>query len=369
VWRLTILLAAGCSFQSKSSDLGGSDGGSSDGQVPLVEAAVGDANTNPCYGTGGLFVGCPPPPPPGPPLMLMGTIDTDNDPLCVVVHQTPGQDVCMITSMVIKVNGALAVIGMKPLVLIATDTITVGGAGTIEVSSKVGMRGAGANAAACDPAVAAATVGTLGGGGAGGTFGGAGGSGGTGGTVTAAGGMAPQAKTPTFVRGGCSGAQGGGLGDGGGPGDGAGAIYLIAVNKIQLDGTLLANGAGAGPGGAGSGGGGGAGSGGLIGLMAPAITLGGSGGIFANGGGGGGGGAVSAGGGGSDAKATTTMQAGGGNAAGGAGGGGAGGVNTTIAANGQTAGAGGGGGGGAVGYIYVKGPQFTGQTSPTPSFQ
>jgi hypothetical protein len=193
------------------------------------------------------------------------------------------------TAGTFTVSGYIRFRGARPLVLLATNSITVLPEGTLDVSSFRNDVGAGGNTGECSAAIAglpnlslSLTAGAGGGGGAGfGTPGGNGAApdGGAGGSTTAL----------TQIRGGCKGASGGtsSSGAGGEGGNGGGAVYMIAGTSITIDGTVKANGAG-GSGAPNKAGGGGGGSGGLIGLDAPALAI--SGTMFANGGGAGEGG-------------------------------------------------------------------------------
>ncbi len=345
---------------------------SSDGQPPGAEAGpqdhpeagMIDAPSNlMCYGTGGLFVGCVTLPQPMP-VMLTGNIDTDTDERCVRTSQPSGPEVCMISSTGFMVPGAVRVTGGRPLVLLATDSIMIMGNGSIDVSSGKAGTGAGFDSTDCGTAMGATQFNSFGGGGAGGSFKTQGGAGGKGADGFAHGATAANDDVPAFVRGGCVGSAGAGT-TGGAPGDGGGALYLLAANTVQVDGMLIANGAG-GSGATVNGGGGGAGSGGLIGIMATTIKGGSNGRMFANGGGGGGGGSGLGGMSGADGAQTLSTQATGGAGGANAGTGGGGGVNTTVPAPGQDNQAGGGGGGGGTGTIYFNGAasMFVGETSP-----
>lgn len=255
----------------------------------------------------------------------------------------------------------LRVIGSRPLLVAAWNTLTVDG--TIDVSSNATVAGAGANPAACSSNAATAGDNHLtdgGGGGGGGGFGAGGGQGGLGGGTVSGGskGTAVAATAP-MLRGGCPGARGGktylagGLG-----GAGGGALQLTARSSIEISGVLHAGGAGGrgGPAGSQSGGGGG-GSGGYLGLEAPRVTLTATAVLAANGGGGGGGAADAlAGQPGKRGLADSTGAAGGpGGAASKGGDGGSGGHLTVLAGTtGQNSVDGGGGGGGGVGLLVLE---------------
>jgi hypothetical protein len=294
-------------------------------------------------------------------------------------------------AIVVNQSGATT---SNPLVLIATQSITV--EGTLDVASHVGaviagmpVLGAGARTAVgCaaigldgapgKPATAQDSFG--GGGGAGGSFGSTGGAGGSGGNNNNVGHGNPVAgSVPSLLVGGCPGGNGGNgdgaLTGGGLGGGGGGAIFLLAGDSITVSGKINASGAGGDKGTAGmfsSGGGGGGGAGGMIGLDALHITVTGS--LFANGGGGAsgsGGNQTDSGTSGSDPSVALTAAPGGGGNDGG-GGGGAGSTASATGAAGkngsggsqEAAGGGGGGGAGAIRVFGVPPASLTGSISP-----
>ncbi|HEY5947757.1 MAG TPA: hypothetical protein VIV40_19790, partial [Kofleriaceae bacterium] len=284
-----------------------------------------------------------------------------------IIAQAGGPSLCVLAGKTIDVANAARLfgIGPNPLVLVATDTITVNG--TIDVASRLTTLTPGAGAdttCASDPGVNGGNG--AGGGGAGGSFGGRGADGGNGNSGGAGSSAAPS-QTPTVLRGGCGGGRGGNGSGGGGSGAGGaggGALYLIAATKITITSTGIINASGSG-GDAGidginaSGGAGGGGSGGMIGLDAASIDM--TGMLFANGGsGGGGGGSTPSNHGQPGATPTTALTAASGGT-GGQGGGGKGGdgsvllTSPTIGANGTNAYCAGGGGGGGAGVIRVYG--------------
>lgn len=305
-------------------------------------------------------------------------IDTDAMGTCSdVIAQVGGPELCVIAATQITVSASVTVTGSRPLMLLATETITVDG--VLDVSSRRSPArvGAGANFTACGAGTAPLNTTNGAGGGAGGTFGAAGATGGDGapaGVVVNNNGVAPAVLPVTFVRGGCKAQDGGdsGTAQGGLGGASGGAVYLFAGTMIDVTGNIFASGAGAGASALRAGGGGG-GAGGLIGLEAPTINV--SGILAANGANGSGGSGSTAGGGAGTDGATTLFSTQPAGTAGGATGGGAGGrgatgaVAASIGGTGSTAVAGtaGGGGGGGPGVIYVKGT-FTGtQVSPAPT--
>src|SRR5688572_16091698 len=146
-------------------------------------------------------------------------LDTATNTNCTqLVTQTVGPELCVIAGTQITVN-SVVVTGARPLVLAATESITV--AGTLDLSSqrspaRVGA-GGNASAALCGTVTAAGSNVAGGGGGAGGTFGGRGGNGGignNGGVATGTRGISAVLGTLVGVRGGCPGSKGGNAGGG-----------------------------------------------------------------------------------------------------------------------------------------------------------
>lgn len=340
-----------------------------------LDAAVDGAPATGCFGkygpgNAGLFSQCIDTPARPIYVPANGELLTATPENCdFTINQTGGPSVCVIVAQNITLGGTLSARGNGiPLVIIATDTLTMLETAKISVDSRHGEArlGAGANDGACmmPGAGASPTAGQGGGGGAGGSFGTIGGGGGNGyGGPT--GGIPPlPLATLAAVRGGC---RGGGGGVFGGPavGGGAsgGAVYLIAGRELNIAGTIDASGEGGDggkPSASTSGGGGGAGgSGGLIGLDAPRITLASTARLVANGGGGGGGadggtsGAAGLNGNESDLSGPPPFVAAGGEGASSGGAGGQGANAETAASQGGGAmtnvvySAGGGGGGGA----------------------
>jgi hypothetical protein len=312
------------------------DGGTTDTSDTLVAS---DSGT--CYGTG-LVTACFAAAPTGT-KTLTNDIDTgtssecDNDPRNAAW--------CVIAGASISVPTTVRVTGTRPLVLVATGTITI--AGLLDASSKrAGQLGAAANPGACNAGTAPGT----GGGGAGGSRGNKGGDGG-GGLNAQTGGTAGNTLTASTLVGGCRGQDGNGTNEGAG-GNGGGALYLIAETSINVTGNVNASGAGGGAATTNSSGGGGGGAGGFIGLDAPTVTAAGN--IVANGGGGGeGSGGATPGNPGADVTALTAAAGGsGGTINGGDGGDGA----IDGAATGEpgtTGNNGGGGGGGGLGIVRL----------------
>jgi hypothetical protein len=279
------------------------------------------------------------------------TIDTDSDQRCAAVVGTIRASSCVLAFETIDVagTGVVKAIGTRPLVLLASGSLSV--AGTIDLAShRVGGGSGGAagtNPGACDGGI----VPTMGGGGAGGSFSATGGSGGH--NATNIGGTPGAVVPATVLRGGCDGQVGAGQTAGAG-GHGGGAVALIAGGSVVVSGKVLTSGAGAGGAAAGGSGGGGGGSGGMLVLDAPSISVAGV--FLAVGGGGGEGSGVSASGNpGADPIGGGGGVGGSGSAANGGDGGNGGGSQNLAGSNGVGSTAGSGGGGGGVGAIRLHG--------------
>jgi hypothetical protein len=309
------------------------------------------------------------------------TIDTSVGAMCYPDHDKV-DDYCVIagTSLRVVANSIVRGVGPRPLVLVSTSSLVIEPSAIVDVSSNTASSGA-----AADPDVMCKDTAGMEdfSGGFGGSFGGKGGTGepNDGGPKTA---DDPLPAPPSTLRGGCPGGRGGTRpvtgGIPGAGGRGGGAVALIAGERIQLDGSINASGAGGIGGGKGAGsslrsGGGGGGSGGMIVLDAPTIARGANGFLFANGGGGGQGGAGPIGPApGEDGRISTApaVQAPGGvnnGKDGGSGGPGSGGA-TLVGGDGGTTSAvldgGGGGGGGGAGFIRVRGATITGNAIISP---
>ncbi|CAN5559638.1 hypothetical protein BH11MYX1_BH11MYX1_12830 [soil metagenome] len=274
---------------------------------------------------------------------------------------------CVIAGTDITIDRHITLRGSRPVIIIATGTLTITEAGIVDANGATDQPGAGGDAACANDATPPASEGMYGGGGAGGSFATRGGDGGSG--ATALGGRAGAAGEAMGFRAGCNGtdrADGSATTRGVG-GFGGGGIYLGAVKAIALSGTVLASGGGGGR--AQRGGGGGGGSGGAIVIAAPMLSVATSASVVANGGGGGGGG-----GGGTDAingargaTATTIAEPRGGLGAA-AGGSGAYAMQPAAAGSAGNDGGGGGGGGGAGSIRVLGGGSLAGaQVSPPPS--
>jgi hypothetical protein len=269
-----------------------------------------------------------------------------------------GRELCVVKGTDVDITQRIAIAGARPVVIFASNALTVGTGGIVDAAGTTTSGGPGVDLACDANATAGKDNASGGGGGAGGSFGSRGGAGGNGDGAQGTGGGAgaPVARPPALV-GGCSGTDGG-AGTGGRGGDrgfGGGGIYLIAGRTLSIRGTITASGAGGRGGGVPRSGGGGGGSGGMIMLYAPTVTVAPGSRIFANGGGGGGGAKVNQAG--IDGATPTEPQlpAKGGTGLGSGGDGGDGAFLTNAAGAGAPANEGGGGGGGGAGVIYVLG--------------
>jgi hypothetical protein len=372
-------VSAGCSFPPGV--LPPSDGGAIDAPLDAAIDAPPDAFDPNCFGKSPFTVCLATSP--SAPITLPTAVNTsaNGNNNCSSIGGATGMvsgvEVCVIAGTSITVSGTLVgVFGSRPLVLVATDTITVSTTSFDITSRSSGTPsdGPNANPPQCnsDATLDGANANMGGGGGAGGTFGSKGGNGGTGANGNSAAGIAKDPpSTFDVLRGGCPGGRGGaGNSTKSNGGSGGGALYMVARTAIDVTGTINASGGGGFGGEGPRGGGGGGGSGGMIVLHAPTLSLGAASRVFANGGGGGGGAAVPStdGGNGSD-PITADTPAGGGIATTLDGSnGGAGAFKSTPAASANPATHGGGGGGGGVGVIRI----LSGQTvapinvSPTP---
>ena len=269
----------------------------------------------------------------------------------------------------VNAGASLRVVGDKPLILAATETVEI--YGTIDVSAAwvgntpVPGPGGGVNCGSANGGSGSGSTTAAGGGGAGGVHG-PGGAGGGGSTFTmgSTGGTQRAFGAAGDLVPGCNGGNGGNAGGLGGAG--GGAIQITAGYGIFVSGgAIFANGIG-GRGGIGTvTGGGGAGSGGTILLESPNVTAQNSLLIAAGGGGGEGAGRLSFGRDGQDGQRFYSYwgAAGGGGFSGNGGNGGQGGARNNQAYPGQPGTqyfdegntsyfeAGGGGGGGAAGKL------------------
>ena len=287
---------------------GGTDGPEIDGD-PSIDARA-------CFGADNYEVWLTTVP--SAPITLPATFDTGTaNTMCLATQPagwtTRGQPAaCFVVGTNIMVSTS-NVTGPRPLVLVATNNITIDG--VLDVASHGGgspKTGPGAPFSNCQQFMSPPTANVAGGaGGAGATFmsKGAAGGDGNGGMAGNSGGtaMSPLGTNPTALRGGCTG-QAGAAGDGssGGTGGiGGGAVFLLSGGTIAItqNGIVNASGAGGAAGGDQAGGGGG-GSGGMIVLYANAIAAP-NGRLLANGGGGASGGNNGGGNPGTDPPPTT----------------------------------------------------------------
>lgn len=315
-----------------------------------------------------------------------GDLNTDTSSLCAAPpYVAAGSPYCIVRGLAITVpaESTVRAVGSRPLVLVAEGSLEVHGAidgSSARAREAPAVRGAGAHSGTCqDFQRMPEGKPDGGGGGAGASFAGRGGAGGDGNKngAYAGGGLtfAAPLERPQTLQGGCRGQDGGGAGahpSGGAPGtggNGGGALYLASKLVVEINGKVLANGAGGGGGGAQAGGGGG-GAGGFVVLDAPDIKRGENSVLSANGGGGGQGGVFNtsdaiAGGGGEDGTVGHAAQGGFLTAAAGAGaegsfGQGHGGEDAL-----HSLAAAGGGGGGAAGFLVVYGT-LDGPTAASP---
>lgn len=344
-----------------------------------------------CYGTGIVRVCLASPPEQSLLVASPTTIDTAQGFSCTPAMG--GEGYCVVVATDIVIAQTLRATGPRPLILVASGSITVGAGGVIDVGSHRGVMpetGAGADPADCGNGVlpVAQPASGSGGGGAGGSFttgGGSGGDGGANGSNSTGGFAAAEAPAASIARvqGGCPGQSGAGapLGpsDTSAKGHGGGAVFLIATSMIDVKGAISAVGEGGGGGPPtqfGGCGGGGGGAGGMIGLDAPMVRS--TGLLLASGGGGGGaGGSENTYYGAEGASATTTEAAKGGRGArsGIVGGNGGDGASTTTAAakglpgnNDSVSIGGGGGGGGGAGLVKAPSRADLGiNVSPAPT--
>jgi hypothetical protein len=364
-----------CSFEDPScpsgrryGDLGGPSGDCTPGGVQQqMDAAIdGPPDARPdappdalfCYGTAPISI-CFATPPAGP-KTYSGQIDTMTSTMCAATV-SGATDYCVLAGGAITIDARLRATGKRALVLLATDSITVGGA--VDVGSHRGANpetGAGADPSSC---VTSAGLGpTGGGGGAGGSFAGTGGAGAVSANTVTTGGTPGLPVTNFALRGGCPGQDGDGANKGTG-GHGGGAVLLFAVNTIDIQNDITA----AGEGGAGAtmstSGGGGGGAGGMIWLDAPTIMNAGNKLVLANSGAGGEGSGFNAGNAGDPGEDSTTTAAASGGHGGPTNGGDGGDGSAAMLAGPGVAGhagtntgfnGGGGGGGGGAGVVKAR---------------
>jgi hypothetical protein len=398
---LCTLASAGCGLSSErfiGPDAGGTD-------AVAAQTCFGSGFMQLCLQTpptGQWPVATPPPPTP----IQIDTSPKSSD--CAPLMT--GGDYCVVAGTTITIDTIVRATGSRPLVLLASDSITVNGSGIVDVGSHRSGSSAGPGAGEAtdgvchvgmppaDPAIGGISESSavrVGGGGAGGSFILQGGMGGHGAGIpetmlyTSTGGGpwgSVTAESLTSLRGGCPGQQGasqeakGVAPSGGAGGDGGGAVFLIAGNTITINGSILAGGEG----GAGAtnigqaSGGGGGGTGGTIGFDAMVIMAGSSSVIATGGGGGQGGdsGRTATAAAGEDGSFTTAAAGGAGGSGANGGSGGAGSIGPGPGLDGaigalHTGGGGGGGGGGGPGVILVlrpSSPTAFHDVAPQPTF-
>jgi hypothetical protein len=348
---LVLVFATGCGFQSAPATGDGTVDAPVKLDAPPTDAAAPDASTDPFCIKDVLVTACLTTAPTQP-LTLTGTIATDVGAAMCATNTTPDtSNVCIVagTSITVAAGQTVSAHGARPLVLLASGTITV--SGTIDVAGH--LKGVPQTSGPAVAACKGSTASPASGGGAGGSFGSKGGNGGAD-SAGHPGGTSGSAVVPTALIGGCTGLAGNDTGGTGSPGKGGGAggaLGLFAKAAIVVDGAVNASGGGGGGATHDDHGGGGGGTGGMIVLDAPSVT--GAGKLFANGGSGGEGAGGNSGADGTDPSDPSIAAAGGGGAS--TGGDGGNGAAKTAAAVGTAgnSGAGGGGGGGGLGVIRL----------------
>jgi hypothetical protein len=374
---IVLVTASGCRFLLGEGPDNNESIDAAKGSASIDAAVPADVNTDPKCGWGGAGLPqggiCLSELPTSSPAIAT-TINTDTSNLCVA-YSKGGGTYCVVSGVDL-VMANVRVTGSKPLVLIATDRITISGVLDVASHTATASRGPGTDPTACDyglPPGNGSNPETRGG--AGGSFGGSGGRGGLrNGQPPATDSGVPGAPAtiapPAVLRGGCHGQNGYGPGAALG-GFGGGAVYLVAGMTIDVASAAAINASGAG-GNGGPGntpkGGAGAGSGGMIVIEAPTVNIAGR--VFADGGGGGEGGGTNNPGNYGYESDGTARAPGGNGGAGNGGDGGAGSYGTNLSGidgNNNGADSGGGGGGGA-GVIWLHAPAGTqsGIVSPAP---
>ncbi len=349
------MVLLGCSFEHGTVTSGSPDGGIN-GSDDIDAPPSGTL----CLGAAAYQV-CVPHPTMS--VTVSGLIDTATAAECAPAQPSgwlaAGQpESCFIFGTSISISGTARFVGARPVVLFASNDISI--SGTLDASSKRGeaKSGPGAPAPSCRSFTQNPEENSSGpGGGAGGTFMTKGGNGGDGNASNVEGRAPNPEPKPMRLRAGCNG-QRGGVGDEppGPPGAGGGAVYLVAGGTITISGIINASGAGGANGNneATKSGGSGGGSGGMIKLHATSIAVGAGGAVMANGGGAASGSDENGGGNfGSDPQAASMRAPGGARVSNsGAGGGGfAIGMPAVDGAKATGNNTGGGGGGGGGGYI------------------
>ncbi|MDX2093081.1 MAG: hypothetical protein SFX73_34885 [Kofleriaceae bacterium] len=337
-----------------------------------VTPSSNDALTEACYGT--FVTVCTEDSPIERMITADTTLETSGGSECATLSRGP--DVCLVLATTFDISSGATVrgAGARPLVVVATQTLSI--AGTLTVASYASDdAGAGSGGAPCSSGTAPSAADGVGAGGAGGSFVTMGGIGRRGrltddtlpGSESRPG---PPQPLLAELRGGCAGISGAGTTSAPG-GDGGGAIALISP-IISVAGRLDASGSPGAGGATSRNGGGGGGSGGMIVLDAATISVTGS--VLANGGAGGEGATGSSNG--EDGKLSPDWASepdGGNRHIGGNGGDGAflsfeaeDGRSPSGANDGGPHHAGGGGGGGGAGLVHVVPYAPVPSTTPPP---
>ena len=202
--RVLGLTISGCTFTAPAAvpDDGGVVDGTDSNRLDSSIDTSADAFDDKCFGSGDYLL-CLPQVPAGDVALDAGGLDTTS---CTragaSVEMIGATSVCVIDGANLAITNTVGVFGQRPLVLVATGTITIATGAVLDAASLLGNPGPGANSAACTTTgIDGAVGGDGGGGGAGGSFGSQGGGGGAG--VVAGGIAAPVAATPvTALRGG-----------------------------------------------------------------------------------------------------------------------------------------------------------------------
>jgi hypothetical protein len=153
-----ILVAAlgGCGFGSRLTDvpLDGQIIAETDGAV-VVDAVPIDAPVTPvpvdgqtCFGRGLVEV-CFTTLPAGLATLTATMFDTGIDSNCTLRVTQGGVELCVVAGRTVTVPGAFIAVGPRPLVVVGVEDVTIESAGTIDVSSRIGRKGAGANTGIC----------------------------------------------------------------------------------------------------------------------------------------------------------------------------------------------------------------------------
>ena len=291
----------------------------------------------------------------------VGTGRTDGTNCVAIIPQPMGPPICVFgeaETINIAATTDLRFEGPSPVAFVATKEIVLLGVLDVAAGGAGSTNSVPTNASCNPPGVAQPGSGASGGAGGGGAgFASGGGDGGlrVGDTIGTMG--AISQPEPMFLRAGCGGGAGGPnlatstvRAAGGLPG---GGIYLLAGERVRIDGQIKAWGGGGQGTAQMGGGGGGGGSGGMIVVDAPTVIIGATGILMAAGGGGGEGcGGVVSGTGGVQSPTNPSIPAPGGTGTTGSDGGPGAGGGSQLGTS-ATAMSGAGGGGGGQGYIKL----------------